>query len=268
MQPMIILVSRQSPDWGALARDFENGLPIDPARFAPPEPIPGFPQNIAELIGRWNEQMAVNFFSCRARLKEIADGIIARSPGLVRSDYRKVDQFSGQDNAVLFFHDDDDWFAPDMAEVVSKIPSAGYDVSVFPLVRVWTDTFTFVRREQSARTIIGRRQDFHFRYQSNNYGLNSRICDNELLRAMKDHVIGSDYANKRGLRDCYVDRIVSVTAKTPCAASMVASLFAPGAKAKETVVSYIDTLKSLTIPAGFEWIGSGVRDLIDLFSQV
>jgi hypothetical protein len=68
MQPKIILVSRQSPDWSALACDFRRGLPIDPTRFTPPERIPGFPRNIAELIGRWNAQMALDFFSCRARL--------------------------------------------------------------------------------------------------------------------------------------------------------------------------------------------------------
>jgi hypothetical protein len=268
MRPKIILVLRQSPDWRALARDFKSGLPIDPGRFTPPMPIPGFPQNIAELIGRWNAEMAVDFFSCRERLTEIAEDTIARSPHLVRSDYREVDRLPRQDDAVLFFHDDDDWFAPDMAEVVSQIPPNGHDVCVFPLVRVWTDTFTFVRRGQGARSIIGRRQDFHFRYQSNNYGLSGRICDGETLRAMKDHVMGSDYANKRGLHDCYVDRIVSVTAKTPCAASMVTSLFAPGAKAKEIVRSYVDTLRALTIPAGSEWIAAGVGELIDLFSQV
>jgi hypothetical protein len=268
MRPTVILVSRQSPDWTVLARDFRNGLAIDPARFTPTEAIPGFPKNIAALVGRWNAEMGLDFFSCRSRLKEIAEAIISRSPGLLRSDYTKVSQFSGQDNSILFFHDDDDWFAPNLAEVVSQNPSNGYDVSVFPLVRVWTDTFTFVRRGQDARSIIGRRQNFHFRYQSNNYGLNGRICDGETLRAMKDHVVGSQYANKRGLRDHYVDRIISVTAKTPCAASMVASLFAPAANAKEVVRGYVENLKSLTIPTGFEWIGSGVNDLIELFAQV
>jgi hypothetical protein len=268
MQPTVILVLRQSPDWGALARDFSRRLPIDPARFTPPMPVPGFPQNVAELIARWNAQMAVDFFSCRARLTEISKSTIARSPDVVRSDYREVDRLTHPNNAVLFFHDDDDWFAPDMAEVVSQIPPNGHDVCVFPLVRVWTDTFTFVRVGQDARSIIGRRQNFHFRYQSNNYGLNGRICDSETLRAMKDHVIASDYANKRGLHDCYVDRIVSVTAKTPCAASMLTSLFAPAANAKEIVRSYVDTLRALAIPVGFEWIAEGLGGLIDLFSQV
>jgi hypothetical protein len=268
MRPTIILVLRQSPDWSALACDFKSGLPIDPARFTPPKPIPGFPPSIPELVGRWNAEMDVDFFTCRARLKEIAESIIARSPDLVRTDHTKVDLIPRQDNSILFFHDDDDWFAPDMVEVVSKISAAAYDVCVFPLVRVWTDTFTFVRRGQDARSIIGRRRDFHFRYQSNNYGLSGRICDGETLRAMKDHVFVSVYADKRGLRDCYVDRIISVTAKTPCAASMLASLFGPAAKARESVRSYVDKLKSLAIPAEYAWIRAGVGDLIDLFSRV
>jgi hypothetical protein len=76
MGARIIPVFRQSPDWRALARNFKNRPPIDPARFAPPMPVPGFRHNIAE---RRKAEMAVEFFSCWARLTETAESTIARS---------------------------------------------------------------------------------------------------------------------------------------------------------------------------------------------
>ena len=48
---------------------------------------------------------------------------------------------------------------------------------------------------------------------------------------------------------------------------MPESLFALAAKAKESVGGYVDTLRSLAILAGFEWIAPGVSASIDLFSQ-
>src|SRR5580658_1523641 len=130
--------------------------------------------------------------------------------------------FVGRKNAVLLLTTTMIGL-PHMVEVVSQIPPNVYDGCVFPRVRESGLILLPVRRSQAAQSVVGRRQDFHFRYHSNNYGLSGRSCDCETLREMKDHPIASDYANKRGLLDCCVDvdRIVSVTAKTPCAASIV-----------------------------------------------
>jgi type I pantothenate kinase len=269
VQQKPIFVTRQSPDWQGLASDFARGRYIDPARFRPVESITGFPYNIVELIALWNTYMSLDFFTCRSRLQTIADDALAQVACVQRISYEQLDTVTSQsENFVLFFHDDDDWFAPDMAAALSEIPSTEYDVCVFPLIRIWTDTLTFVRPEQNARVIVGRKCDFTFRYQSNNYGISSNICDLATMRAMKEHIAASDYADKHALRDVYVDKIISVTAKTPCSASMLQDILSEPNKAREHVRRYVEALSALVIPAELGWVADRVKCLIDLFSQV
>ena len=110
-------------------------------------------------------------------------------------------------------------------------------------------------------------QDFHFRYQSNNYGLDARICGAETLRAMKDHVLASEYAGKRAFRELYVGQIVSATVKTPCAASMLQTVLQLPDTAHNQVRQYVEALNALQIPAELDWITRGVRSVADLFSR-
>ena len=269
MKQQLVFVTRQSPDWQTLAEDFAQGHYIDPSRFRPAQSIPGFPPNVVELIDSWNTHLSLDFFSCRSQLQKIADDTIAQIAGAQRFSYDQINSTSLEnENYVVFFHDDDDWFVPNMSTILSQISAVNYDICVFPLIRLWTDTFTFVRHGQNAQMVVGRKQDFHFRYQSNNYGLNGRICDGATLLAMKDHVLASDYANKRAFRDVYLDQIIGVTAKTPCAASMLPSVFCEPNKARDHIRCYVDALGTLTIPTELGWVGDRVKCLIELFSRV
>ncbi len=271
MQQQLLFVTRQSPDWHRLASDFKQGRRIDPIRFRPLESLPGFPENIVDLVDLWNAHMPIDFFSCRALLKEVSSDTIAQLPCARRISYDEVGSvgsLAGIENFVVFFHDDDDWFSPNIADIISGISSVEYDVCVFPLVRLWTDSFTFVRSGQESQVIVGRRRDFGFRYQSNNYGLNGRICDRTTLLAMKDHVFASDYAKQRALRDVYIDQIVGVTAKTPCSALMLPLVFSESNKAREHVLRYVDALAALTIPSELSWIAGRIESLVRMFSAV
>jgi hypothetical protein len=269
MAQQLLFILRQSPDWHALANDFRQGLQIDPARFRPPGPIPGFPGNIVQLVGQWNATMGVDFFSVRSRLKEMCEDSIAQIPGARRISYRDADNVGpGNEELVAFYHDDDDWFAPNMAEILQEVLPDSYDVCVFPLVRISADTSTLVRQVgKSAAVVIGKPRPFSHRYQSNNYGINGRVSDRERLVGMKDHVEASEYANSHGLRDVYIDRIISATAKTPCSAQAVAQIFRDPTKARDHVRLYVDNLKALKIPANLPWIANRVEKLIDLFSE-
>jgi hypothetical protein len=266
MHPRLVFVTRQSPDWQSLAADYAAGTPIDPARFIPPIPVPGFPENLAELIGLWNSRMGIDFFNCRAALKRITDDSIAKIPGALRLSYEIAhERIRRGDNCMVFFHDDDDWFAPDMAE---RVPITDSDVCVFPLVRLQgPDTLTFVHPAMPARLIVGRRENSRMRYLSNNYGIMGRACDAETLFAMKDHVLASRYANVRCLRDTYTDQIVSATAKTPVAASMLKKFLFSPKQARIEIRRYVLGLRALQIPDGLDWIAARVPILIDLFSQ-
>jgi hypothetical protein len=140
---------------------------------------------------------------------------------------------------------DENWFSPQLPEIIGPLTMTEHE-SASSRVCLWTDTFTFARGDARAQVIIGWHNPFHFRYQSNNYGINGRICDRETLIAMKDHILASDFANQRGLRDVYIDKVVSVTAKAPCSASMQPFVFAEDPR--EQVRRYIAALQALTIP--------------------
>jgi hypothetical protein len=261
-----LLVTRQSPDWRALARDYRRQGRVDPARFVPAEAIPAFPPNVADLIDRWNATMSIDFFSCRARLKEIADWTLADIPAR-RIRYDEVEALGpALQGHVIFFHDDDDWFSPGLAGIVAILPFDGYDVCVFNLIRLWTSTWTFVRRGQASRVIVGEQTGFRSRFQSNNYGVNGDACEPSAVVAMKDHLLASGYADANALRDLYVEEIIGVTAKTACSASMLPALFAEPDTAKAQVRRYLDSLQALEVPGDVAWIAGPIRHVVDLFS--
>jgi hypothetical protein len=265
MRPSPIFVTRQSPDWAQLAADFSQGRTIDPARFAPPPSVPGFPRNLPRLIAAWNAQMSVDFFTCRARLRALCDESIASIPNARRYACADVARMAPAADDIVFFHDDDDWFAPDLAEALPLPGGPAYDVCVFPLIRLWSETVTFVRQGEGATAIVGARHGFSYRYHSNNYGLSGRICDPPTLAAMQDHMLASDHAERRKLRDVYVDRIVGVTAKTPCSASMLKSVFGWPRRAKHEVRRYVDALGRLRFPPDLEWAAARTKHVAQLF---
>jgi hypothetical protein len=266
-QPLFIL--RQSPDWHGLAADFKRGLPIDPSRFRPPMPVPGFPGNIVQLVAQWNELMGVDFFSCRSRLKELCEDSIAQIGGAKRISYLDIADMGGDIvNYVAFYHDDDDWFAPDMDRTLAKVLPEDYDVCVFPLLRLSGQTSTLMRQGHDGRPaeFIGIPRPFSHRYQSNNYGLNGRVFAGEALEGMKDHILGSEYANTKGMRDTYINRVISATAKTPCSAQAVAQMFRHPDKAQDHVKAYVDALEALEIPKSLPWVSSRVKSVLELFT--
>jgi hypothetical protein len=268
MAQQLLFILRQSPDWHALADDFKQGRKVKPERFRPPIPVPGFPGNIVELVGQWNATMGVDFFSCRSRLKEMCEDSIAQIPNAHRISYREVGKVGPEiKESIAFYHDDDDWFSPDIGKILQETLPENYDICVFPLVRLSGDTTTLIRQGGRPDLVIGRLRPFSHRYQSNNYGINGRICDREMLLGMKDHVEGSEYANTHGLRDAYINRIISATAKTPCSAQAVVQIFREPGKAQHLVRQYISGLKAVQIPANLPWIAARVQKVIDLFSE-
>ena len=262
----LILVTRQSPDWAALAADHRAGREIDRARFRPDPGVPGFPHDLFSLIDLWNERFALDFFTCRARLKEIADMMLARLPLARRIDFpafRK--QGPGEGDALVFFHDDDDWFSPELSALAQKLPFEQMDVMVFPLVRLWVETVTFARPGFLIRNAVGRPVRFAFRYHTNNYGVNARACHGDVIDGMKEHIAASSFAQSRNFRDLYVNAPLGCTIKTPCSASMMAELKKPGNEGRQLVRHFINAMEAVQIPPGAHWIRDGLDLALDLF---
>jgi hypothetical protein len=267
----IILVRRQSPDWAGLARDCEAGMVINPSRYSPRSKLPGFPDDIATCIKIWNDLFPVNFFRCRQTLREISEHSlrqIKRATIVSEDSLRELPTIIGRSKFLLFFFDDDDLFAPDMFDRLSVLDLAQCDIAVFPLVRLGEDAFTFVRNGETAHVIVGTRRNFGHRFQTNNYGISTKIALSEHLPKLKDHVLGSLYANQQHLHDTYFDVVVSATNKTPCSANIIGGLPSNPPKYRAFIQSYIENLKRLRIPRELAWMTGPINQTIDLFSDI
>jgi len=266
----LVFARRQSPDWAALAADYRTGRTIDPRRFVPDHPIPGFPDDIAGIIAAWNASFATDFFTCRARLSALSAASIAAIPGAVSFAHDDIDgilAFAARQEFLLFFHDDDDLFAPTMADRLQP-GIGGANVAVFPLFRVHNDLFTFVRDGAEAEFIWGRRQNFHFRFQSNNYAISSRICTKQLLRGMKDHVEASAHADQLGLTETVLPFAVSATVKTPCAASVVGGLVADKAAFIRDMAAFAARFAAPDLPDPMAWLRDPLAEIAAMFGQL
>jgi hypothetical protein len=267
----IIFVRRQSPDWGRLAHDYRAGMPIDPSRYKPRSKVPGFPDDIVACIEAWNETFAVDFFRCRQMLKEISERSLhqIRKATIISEDgLDQLPTMIGGHQVLLFFFDDDDWFAPDTFERLSVLDLGQCDIAVFPLVRFGMDSFTFVRSGEAARVIVGTRRNFGHRFQTNNYGISSRIALSGHLPHLQDHVLGSVYADQENLRDTYFDLPISATNKTPCSANAIGGLRSDPPEYRAFVRRYVENLRRLQIPRKLEWMTGPLRETLDLFIDI
>jgi hypothetical protein len=173
-----------------------------------------------------------------------------------------------ESESLLFFFDDDDLFSPDTFERLSTLDLAQCDIAVFPLVRLGEDIFTFVRRNENARVLVGTRRNFGYRFQTNNYGISSRVALSEHLPHLKDHILGSVYANRQDLHDAYFDVLISATNKTPCSANIIGELPANQTQYRAFVRRYVDNLRRLEIPSELRWLNEPLDKTIELFAGI
>jgi hypothetical protein len=267
----IVFVRRKSPNWEGLTRDYEAGKAIDPSRYQPPPGIPGFPADLTLCIKTWNETFWTNFFRCRQALKQLSEHTIRQvrnSIFITEDQLRDLPDLVAEARFLLFFFDDDDWFAPDMFERLSMLDFAACHIAVFPLVRFGNDILTFVRRHEPARLVIGTREDFGYRFQTNNYGICRDIALSNHMPRLLDHMLGSRYVDEINLPDTYFDVLISATNKTPCAASSIGELLTDPPAYRASVRRYVENLRQVRIPPELDWMIEPLERTIDLFGSI
>jgi hypothetical protein len=269
----VVIVVRQSPDWAALADDWRAGRPVDPPRYVPPLMVPDFPKDIVALIERWNRFSAIDFFTVRRQLKAIAQATLRRVERAVLVSCSELAARLPElrhDNALLFFCDDDDWFAPDLATRVSPEDYAGADVAVFPFVRLGRgQTCTFVRPPFFPPAAIGQQYRFPQRYHTNNYGLAPRLWRPDHLTAMQDHFDASDHGDRMGLIDRHLAPIIGATNKTPCAASFLPTVLQSTPEQFAQQISfYLQDVCAHPIPEALGWMREPLSATVALFSEM
>jgi hypothetical protein len=267
----IVFVRRQSPDWEALTRDHEAGIHIDPCRYIPDTEIPGFPNDIAACIQAWNNTFSMNFFRCRQTLKNISEHSVRQVRNSIFITQDKIGELPSLvagARFLLFFFDDDDWFAPDIFERLAALDLGRCDIAVFPLIRLGDRIFTFVRDDESACVTVGPRRHFDHRFQTNNYGISSQLASPGILHNLRDHVLGSCYADEQNFRDKYFDVLISATNKTPCSANTIGALLTDPRAYRAGIGHYVNNLQQLDLPPPVGWMAEPVGETVKLFSTV
>jgi hypothetical protein len=271
MIDLVVLIKRQSPDWQSLAADYRRGRPIAPERYVPPHPIPGFPPAIETLIDTWNKRFAIDFFTVRAiiaGLSQVCISSVARSHAFGLADFASVERLAGSRNFMAFFHDDDDFFAPDIFARLLPTDVFAFDTCVFPLYRIHADLFTFVRDDMQADFVLGRRQGFDFRFQSNNYGVSSRLCSAANLRALTDHVLASRVADACGFSEKVFSSAVSATVKTPASASQLPVVLGDTAAGEAQFSGFFAQFSRPELPADHAWLAGPLSLIARLLQAV
>jgi hypothetical protein len=262
-----VFVRRQSPDWFSLAREFRRGARIDPQRYLPDHPIAGFPANVDRAIDAWNERFRIDYFTARTVLAALSErniASIARARSYTYAQQERILQSAADGPFVLFFHDDDDFFAGDLPDRLASL-AEGVDVHVFPLFRVHSDLVTYVREGQHSEFVWGTRRNFDYRFQSNNYGIDSRILSQQLLIAMKDHVEASHYADAHNLREALYPFPVSATVKTPCSASHLGRILEHPRHFEREMKAFAQRFSRPDLPAAYAWLDRPLRLIAHLF---
>ncbi len=269
----VIFALRESPDWAALAADYAAGRSIESAGYARPRNIPSFPTNIVDLIERWNRFAAVPFFACRAELKAIAAATLAAVTGAETVSHADLAAYLATHplaNGLLFFCDDDDWFAPGLLAALPEIP-AGTDAVVFPLARLAVESFTIARHHAHAETRvidpIGPVHPFVLRYHTNNYALTAQALAKSAPETLIEHRQAAETADRLAFTDLHCPRIVAITSKTPCSASLLAAVVADAERFRRYVTHYLQNLKSLPIPVAHAWLRDPLWQTIRLFER-
>ena len=258
----IVLLRRQSPDWAALSSDFRRGQPIDPRRYVPDHAVPGFPHDVAALIGAWNERFDTDFFTFRALLVRLSAANLAAVGEASRYAYDQLPDIAALARTGPFYlypHDDDDFFAPYAAQVV-RAAAHECDALVTPLFRIGKRSCTFVPTGCAAEHVLGEPRAQDFRFQTNNYALHSRrLTDPEKIRAVKDHIEASAYAEAHAFTLSTAPQVLSATVKTPASASILAQAFKGRLALRRAFHQAIDELYALELPERYGWLDGPCR---------
>jgi hypothetical protein len=207
----------------------------------------------------------VNYFECRAVLEEIAHQSNSSVADVVFMQFDAIAPPAKKD-AVYFFHDDDDIFDHNLR---AYLPDSDlhFDIVVAPLFRFHSDLFTFVRSDAHCDLLLGRRENFHFRYQTNNYGIYAHRVRGNWFREMKDHVEASTFADKQGLVDCVISRPLSATFKTVWSASMLPVI----AHGRDSIVAEMNGFRAAaerSFPPEYHWLETSVCRINTLIKVV
>lgn len=263
-----IIVQRQTLDWAgpgysnrAAAEEFEAGQKKSPT----PQIAAAKEDRIHQtegLLDLWDSISAVSFAQCRRRLKQIAHASWEQVLDCDRIHFDWTDpevlQYTSDDDCVLLFTDDDDWYSPDIfrrLEAEKLGDQSGW---------LWN------RSRYDGTLLISELGDPIYAF-TNNYALLGRALKGttELNNVMQHrHTNGRIVADK--LKVAMMDgACLSVTNKTPCSLTTLRR----AAQGDAQRAALIDDIKryaaaDLVVDPALEWAVPFMKETKELFVEV
>lgn len=298
----VLVASRRSPPWRVLAEDYRRSGRYRTELFVPKPLPPGFPTDLLARIQLWNETFSLDFFTCRARLSDIAEASwrAVRGAEIVSNpDPRYLaERVRSAPDTLVCFTDDDDWFAPALVEELAKLDAK--DICALrwaaPLFNGhWQFRFMprfhergFVRAYRRIRHIPVLVSAFQRLIRlialpknaqlagniffTNNYALGSGFLANYATFApATDHCDATDLflANRLPIQT-FPSLPLSVTNKHPCSAGVLGhAIQSTAAKSalRSYVEQYVSNAQTATTPPGLNWAQPYLLGTVRLFSE-
>jgi len=283
-----VIVIRNSPDWAASATLWRREKRLDPSLFLPDPLPPGFPTDTMELIELWNRLFAVDFFSIRQAIRDLA----VKNFKTMSADHLITQEMfeSAPDewirNSLLFFTDDDDFACPDLFDRIAPRMTHGIrcvrwsSISIgrtlenrrverrFPRLRPWLQFQAELRPRRlgfiapliaSRATLPGVRNQLAIGpLHTNNYLIDlSCVATGEAIKFV-DHLSASAHLWKSGLRVESLEwEWLSFTNKHPASISAFSNMV-KGADSEITIrnrmAEYIRAYSAIEFPVQLAWV--------------
>ncbi len=117
----VVVVQRQTLDWSTISvAEFKESSKAFCRLWGKPEDL------VYRMMQLWDETFEVGYFETRQRVKDIAERNIR---SLVDIEYVPYQGYSNipEEQGFYLFIDDDDWFSPNISEVIRSIDRQQYD---------------------------------------------------------------------------------------------------------------------------------------------
>jgi hypothetical protein len=196
----VVLVQRQTLDWNLMTKPlFRESSKAFCRLWGRPE------DQAYRMMDLWDAAFRVGYFETRHRVKEIASANIMSLDGIQHVPYKNYENIPNLP-ALYVFIDDDDWLAPDLANILLS-----QDVDLYDGI-LWRVASIGIANQKHAIFSWG----MNGRCMTNNYAINSDWLDGlRRLPEVRQHGEAVKTFSRLD-RQTQLDRVLSVTNKNPC----------------------------------------------------
>ena len=257
MKSTLVIVRRQSPDWGSMTQD---EFRAQSRNFCIMAGLPA--EQVNMTVDLWDKTFGLSYCSVRQALKDLA---LENLQAIQDGDLITMDTLMNTaivDSGYYLFIDDDDWLCP---EIASYLPASGDDT--FDGI-VWGSVAFGTHKKQAiqARAIDG------FCY-TNNYVVTGKALKRNLLSGRSPAQHWDAESILKG-RSRIIDQYLSVTNKSPSSTCYLMHVlqgdYSDGRRLVAAVEEYLDRCMQYQsqLPPTMRWAVRLIDRTLDIFKAL